>query len=189
MNKKCISLVMIGLLVALSNSVIHATELYLDPGKVASLVSPEDSRDTRTLMFFNLPEELLKPDVEIENAVLLLKGQITDADLGQVDVFAVTQEWVDAGKIRWSSTWDKPGDSYTIDYMGRSVSLSKEFSKSLVRLNVTFMIKAWLDGLLENRGMVVVPCRDDLNSTQVKYHFDEDSIILKISYCKSENLD
>lgn len=186
MNRKCMAIVTIGLMLALSHSVTGATELYLEPEKVASLVSPEDGRDTRILIFFNLPEELLQPDVEIENAVLMLKGGITDAELGQVDVFAVMQEWVDAGKIGWSSTWDRPGDGYTIDYMGRSVSLGKEFSKSLVRLNTTFMVKAWLDGLIENRGMVIAPCRDDLNSTPVKYHFDEDSVLLKVSYCKCE---
>jgi hypothetical protein len=187
MNRKCVAIVIIGLMLALSYSVTGATELYLEPEKVASLVSPEDGRDSRTLIFFSLPEELMKSDVEIENAVLLLKGRITDAALGQVDVFAVTEKWVNAGKLGWSNTWDKPGKGYTTDYMGRSVSLSEKPGTSLVRLNVTFMVKAWLDGLIENRGMVVAPCRDDLNSTPVKYYFDRDSILLKISYCKSEH--
>jgi hypothetical protein len=181
MNTKRALLLMITLLFAASFP-INAGQLNLEPAKVTFITSPENSRDTRVLIFFNLPNELKERGVEIEHAVLILNGQVRDADFGQIDVFPVTTAWAQTEAVSWISPWNEAGVDYTGSYMGRSVILGRDEGEKSIRLNVTFMVKAWLDGFIDNNGMVVVPAQDELHRTQVKYYFGEDDILLKIAY-------
>jgi hypothetical protein len=182
MNTKRVILVMTIALLSMVSTSIHAGQLNSAPAKVAVITSPENCRDTRVLILFNLPDELKERGVEIEHAVLILKGQVKDADFGQIDVFAVTTVWAQTEAVSWTNPWNEAGADYTSSYIGRSAILRRDESEKLVRANVTFMVKAWLDGLMENNGMVIVPARDDLHRTQVKYNFNQDEILLKIAY-------
>lgn len=182
MNTKRMILVMTIALVSMVSASIHAGQLNLEPAKVAVITSPENSRDTRVLILFNLPDELKERGVEIEHAVLTLKGQVTDADFGQIDVFAVTTAWAQSEVVSWTTPWNNTGADYTGNFMGRSVILKRDEGEKLVKANVTFMVKAWLDGLMENNGMVIVPAQDELRRTQVKYNFNQDDVLLKIAY-------
>jgi hypothetical protein len=182
MGKKIKVIMLMSALLVTAISIIYAGQLYLEPYRALLIASPENNRDTRVLIYFDLPDELGKTRVEIEHAVLILEGEMSDTDFGQLDVFPITKEWKNSDNVLWSSPWEKPGGDYTGNFMGRSVTLSSGSGKGIVRLDVTFMVKAWLDGILENHGMAMIPSTDDLSKTQAKYHFDQESIRLKVKY-------
>lgn len=182
MKKKRIILVMVIALLYSMSFYAHAGQLNLEPAKIVTIASPENSRDTRVLLFFDLPDEFEEKRVEVEQAILIFNGRIADADFVQIDVFPVTTEWAQSEAVSWTMPWNKAGADYTDSFMGRSTILKRDEGEKPVRANVTFMVKAWLDNLLENNGMVIVPALDELHRTRVKYHFGEDGITLKITY-------
>jgi hypothetical protein len=175
-------IVMVLVTLLIMSSFPLAAQLFLEPDNTYLITSPEDNRDQRLLLYFDLPKELYEPGVEIEQAVLTLKGRVQDADLGQIDVFPVTSEWYQAGNVSWNSPWEKPGGDYTTTYMGRSVTLKHSQGMRLIRLNVIFMVKAWLDDVMENNGLILMISQDDIENTSIKFTVDEMSPMLKIRY-------
>lgn len=176
------STMILALIILVACPSLDAKKLYIEPQQKAVITSPEDGRDKRVLLFFDLPADLTNNKVEIENAVLLVNGQITDADFGQVDVFPVVKKWKDSENVTWNSPWDKSGGDITTEFIGRSVTMKAGEGKKQIRLNVTFMVKAWLDGLIENHGLMIAPCLDDLKTSQVKYILNDANVSLKITF-------
>jgi len=181
-NKWAVAIIVIAVVfIFVSN--LYSREVILKPKKISVITSPEDSRDSRVIVYFDLPKELSKSNVEIDYAILIFKAQVTDAVSGLIEVFPITKDWKTESAISWESPWDSLGGDYTKDYSGRSVSVKSESGMGKIKSNVTFIVKGWLDGIFVNNGLMIKPSKDDLENFPVKYSIYEDNIKLKISFC------
>ncbi|HVO76967.1 MAG TPA: hypothetical protein VMT60_03190, partial [Candidatus Bathyarchaeia archaeon] len=119
---------------------------------------------------------------KVANAVLIFRAQVTDADLGALEIFPVRKDWQSAGPISWTSPWDSLGGDYSKDIVGASVALRKNAGEKETRLNVTLLVKAWLDGICTNNGFIILPSQADLQSSSLRCSLNQDGIRLKIVY-------
>jgi hypothetical protein len=177
-RKRIIMIVVLGLLIAASS--IQARELVLQPARIDSIVSPRDSRDARILVYFELPKELRGSKVVVDNAILTFRAQVTGAAFGMIHVSPLIRDWRSEGSVSWSSPWDSLGGDYAKNVAGRSVTLKSEKGEGEVRSNVTFIVKAWVDGSIANNGMAILPSEADLRNSAVRYSVDRNSIRLKV---------
>lgn len=182
MTRTLLALLIVSIMVVGAAVPLVARELVLQPKKVAAIVSPTNERDSRTLVYFELPRESYVQKNKMANAVLIFKAQVTDADFGALEIFPVGRDWQSTGLVSWSSPWDSPGGDYSKDRLGTGVTLKKDAGEKETRLNVTLIVKAWLDGAIPNNGLVILSSQADLGSSSVKYDFRGDSLKLKITY-------
>ena len=135
------SMIVITLLAAvLAAAALEARELVLRPSRVETIVSPENARDARVLVYFELPGELLEGKARIEMAALQLRAGIEDADFGLVHVFPVTGSWRTAESVGWSAPWEKAGGDYAQGIAGKSVTLKASKGVQEISSNVTFIV-------------------------------------------------
>jgi hypothetical protein len=59
-------------------------------------------------------------------------------------------------------------------------SIKSIWAEKQISSNVTFVVRAWLGGILENHGFIILPSEEDLAASTVKYGFDKKGIELKI---------
>jgi len=182
MARKLLALFIVSIVVLGAAAGLHARALVLVPKKVATIVSPTDERDSRTLVYFELPRELSFQKNKLANAILIFKAQVADVDFGALEVFPIGRDWQSAGLISWSSPWDTPGGDYSADQLGTGVTLKKDAPEKETRLNVTLLVKAWLEGVIPNNGLIILSSQTDLGISSVKYDFRGDSLKLKITY-------
>jgi hypothetical protein len=161
---------------------LGAKEVVLQPKKVATITSPTSVRDSRVLVYFELPKGLGKSGVIIDNAALVFRCQVTDAELGMVEICPVVKDWENAAEVSWTSLWESPGGDFSKTIAGRSSSIKREWGEKQISSNVTFVVRAWLGGILENHGFIILPSQEDLAASTVKYGFDKKGIELKIHY-------
>jgi len=165
-------------------SQLSAIELTIRPEKTSVIVSPEDKRDSRIFVYYNLPKELLAPGVEINWAIIEFEAEISSADAGMIDVLPVATDWKDSGEISWDSPWTDLGGDYAAGFHGTSVTLRNSDGLKKISSNVTMMVKAWLDGYLVNNGIIIVPSEDDLELFPIKFNIESKDLVLRIHYSK-----
>jgi len=182
MARKLLALFVVSTVVLGAAVGVHARALLLEPKKVATIVSPTDERDSRTLVYFELPRELSLQKNKLANAILILKAQVTDADFGALEVFPIGRDWQSAGLVSWGSPWDTPGGDYSADQLGTGVTLKKDAGEKETRLNVTLIVKAWLDGTCANNGLIILTSQGDLQSSSLRCSLNTDGMKLKIVY-------
>ena len=178
MRKSMIALTMLAVLLA--GAATQAKELILIPAKVETIVSPSNARDTRVLLYFELPGELMSGKARIVSAALLFKAGIEDANFGLVHVFPVTKAWQGEASVGWGSPWETPGGDYTQRVAGKSVTLKASKGTGEVASNVTFIVMDWVSGRLANNGLVVVPSQEDLAESAAKVGLDKTSVKLRV---------
>ena len=178
MRKVLISIA--ALAVVLAAAALQAKEIVLTPARVATIVSPEDARDARVLLCFDLPQELLEGKVKVENAALLFGGAIEDADFGLVHIFPATTAWRAAASVSWNSPWETAGGDFTKAIAGKSVTLKGADGAKEISSNVTFIVMDWVSGRLANNGLILVPSQEDLVNSAGKFGFDTGSLKLRI---------
>lgn len=182
---KCrISIIVIMSVLLVMISQLSAVELTIRPEKTSVIVSPEDKRDTRIFVYYNLPKELLAPGVEINWAIIEFEAEISSADAGMIDVFPVVTDWKDGGEISWDSPWTNSGGDYADNFQGTSITLRNTDKLKKISSNVTMMVKAWLDGYLVNNGIMIVPAEDDLELFPITYNIESKDLVLRIYYSK-----
>ena len=183
--KRTISLVLIMMSILLVTVFqLNAVELTIRPEKTSIIVSPEDKRDTRIFVYYNLPKELLAPGVEINWAIIEFEAEISSADAGMIDVLPVATDWKGGVDISWESPWTDSGGDYAEGFHGTSVTLRNSDGLKKISSNVTMMVKAWLDGYLVNNGIMIVPAEDDLELLPITYNIELKDIVLRIHYSK-----
>lgn len=160
----------------------EAKRLVLKPARVTSMTSPDESRDERVLVYFDLPEGLKISPTEIDFAKLVFKAQIADAASGQLQIYPLTSSWKDTPTLGWEQTWDKAGGDYSIEHPCKHISIRSDEGLKSLRFDVTFVVLAWLDGTMENHGFIVVPSKADLRDSDVEFTFDTSGMELVISY-------
>ncbi|MCX5754235.1 MAG: DNRLRE domain-containing protein [Candidatus Krumholzibacteria bacterium] len=173
--------VLIAALVAvLGAASLQAKELVISPARVEAIVSPTDSRDSRVLVYFELPKELYDKKVVIDNAALVFEARVTDAEFGMVHVFPATREWQTEASIAWTSPQEKAGGDFTKRIAGKSVTLKAANSGKEISSNVTFIVMDWVSGRLTNNGLILVPSQEDLADSAARFAFDKGTLKLKI---------
>ena len=182
MKKAFLAIFVVFLLASLGFPALQAKELILEPQKVCVITSPTESRDSRTLVYFEMPNQHGGAKLDFDNAFLIFRGKVTDADFGMLEVLPVTKDWKSAGTASWSSPWNSPGGDFSGDAARASTTLKGADGEKEVRLNVTFIVKAWLDGVLPNNGIVILGSPGDLQSSAAKFGLKTDGMKLKISY-------
>jgi hypothetical protein len=171
--------VLIAVLVAVFGAAsVQAKELIISPAKVEAIVSPTDARDSRVLVYFELPAELYGKKVVIDNAALMFEAQLTDAEFGMVHIFPLTRAWQTEANISWSYPWEKEGGDFTRLIAGKSVTLKAANGEKEISSNVTFIVMDWIAGRLANNGLILVPSQEDLMNSTAIYGFQEGSIKL-----------
>jgi hypothetical protein len=162
---------------------VHARKAMLSPAKVAAIVSPSDARDSRVLLFFELPSDVMNPKARVDFATLICKVQMLDADMGQIDVLPVTAEWKNEGAVSWGNPWTEPGGDYKADFLPNIYSLKSELGLKEITINVTEIVQKWQRGEIANNGIILKLSADDLeNMPNIKYAFEQEGVLLKILY-------
>jgi len=160
-----------------------ARKATLSPAKVAAIVSPSDARDSRVLLFFELPADVMDLRAKVDFATLLCKAQIMGAEMGQIDVFPVTAEWKDEETLSWSDQWEEPGGDYDADFLTNNYSLKSEFGEKEMAINVTEIVQKWQSGELANNGIMLKLSADDLETfSGLKYALDQEKVLLRVFY-------
>jgi hypothetical protein len=163
---------------------LQAKELVISPSKVEAIVSPTDARDSRVLVYFELPRELYDRKVVIDNAALVFEAQVTDAEFGMVHIFPATRAWQAEASVAWSSPWEKAGGDFTQRIAGKSITLKAANGEKEISSNVTFIVMDWVSGRLENNGLILVPSQEDLLDSTARFAFNRGSLKLKIECTK-----
>ena len=177
--------VLIALLAAMLGAAnLQAKELVISPTKVGAIVSPTDARDSRVLVYFELPKELYGKKVVIDNAALVFEAQVTDAEFGMVHIFPATRAWQTEASVAWNSPWEKAGGDFTQGIAGKCVTLKAAKGQKEVSSNVTFIVMDWISGRLANNGLILVPSQEDLADSAAGFAFDKGSLKLKIECTK-----
>jgi hypothetical protein len=177
--------VLIALLAAMLGAAgLQAKEFVISASKVEAIVSPTDARDSRVLVYFELPRELYGRKVVIDNAALVFEAQVTDAEFGMVHIFPATRAWQTEASVAWSSPWEKAGGDFTQGIAGKSVTLKATNGEKEISSNVTFIVMDWISGRLPNNGLILVPSQDDLLDSTARFAFDRGSLKLKIECTK-----
>jgi len=175
----CISVLAILLLA----SGADARRATLSPVKAAAIVSPSDERDSRVLLFFELPADVMNSKAKVDFATLHCKAQVTGAGMGQIDVFPVTAEWKDRGPLSWNDQWKKPGGDYNADFSMSNYNLKSEFGAKEIAIDVTEIVQKWQSGELANNGIVLKLSDDDLKTfSDLRCSLDKEKVILKVLY-------
>ena len=169
MNKFLPIIVTIAILLVLAPNLI-ATELTLKPEKTSVIISPEDKRDIRIFVYYDLPEELSAPGIEINWAIIEFEAEINSADFGMIDILPVASDWKDSSVISWDTPWTNSGGDYADKYHGYSITLRSSNGLKKVSSNINMMVKAWIDGYLVNNGIMIVPSEDDLQLFPCAFH-------------------
>jgi hypothetical protein len=173
----------IALAILLMASGAEARRTILSPAKSAAIVSPTDTRDSRVLLYFELPADVMNSKARVDFATLLCKAQITGTDMGQIDVYPVTAEWKDRGTVSWSDGWEKPGGDYDAASLPSIYSLKSEFGEKEIAIDVTEIVQKWQSGKIANNGMMLKLSADDLeNFGDLEYSLNKDDVLLRVFY-------
>lgn len=182
MKRLIIALAVIAILTSAMVPSVQAKKLILEPTKVATMTSPKESRDERVLIYFELPEKFELSATEIDYAKLVFNAQVTDAIMGQIEVYPITTSWENQESIDWEHSWTKDGGDFSEDHAGKHLSIRSADGVKSVRCDVTYVVLAWLDGTIDNHGFILVPSQDDLTDSDVEYSIDTKGIQLVINY-------
>jgi hypothetical protein len=143
-----------GCLLVLAASVAAgARSMTLPAVDAGYIVSDAPAPEGRILVRFEMPEELRQGMVEF--AVLELRASVSSNDEVScvvLDSFPLTTEW-DGATVGWDGTWTSPGGDF--DRSEHAVWIAQPGEDSLLRFDVTDMVRAWASGGLRNCGVVV----------------------------------
>jgi hypothetical protein len=154
------------------------------PAKVETITSPTDARDSRVLVYFEVPKELFDKKVVIDNALLVFEAQLIDAEFALIHLFPATRAWQTEASVTWESPWEKAGGDFTDRIAGKCVTLqSAEAGKETI-FDVTFVVMDWVAGRLANNGLILVASKSDPAESSAAFSFDEGTLRLEIEYTK-----
>jgi len=160
----------------------HARKAVLQPSKAAAIVSPSNVQDTRTLIYFEVPQNVMKQSVTVDFAVLKCKAMMAGAPLGQIDVFPLKSAWEDAVRVTWDGPWEKPGGDYSTEMGPALYSLKSTSSMQQITIDVTRIAQDWQSGALANHGLILKISSDDLSNYPIACSIERDQAELVIFY-------
>jgi hypothetical protein len=119
---------------------------------------------------------------EIDFAHLVFSAQVTEATIGQIEIYPMTSSWKDLSSLDWENSWTEEGGDYSVDHEGKHLNVRSTDGKKSLRSNVTYIVLAWLDVTIDNHGFILVPSQADLSNSDVEYSIDTKGIQLVINY-------
>jgi hypothetical protein len=149
--RSLLPVVLVALHVALVPA--HAAPVSVPVADLAVITNPESATETRSLMRFDLPEELAGATIEF--AVVEFTASVSSSDAAGVltlDAFPVTTEWSGDSAV-WAEGWSTPGGDFERSVHAVWTTVSGE--SSVVRLDATDMVAGWASGAYPNRGLLV----------------------------------
>ena len=181
MRTKYIGCLVLAMLLAASG--VEARKAVLAPVRSAAIVSPTDARDSRLLLQFELPEDVLDSRARVDFATLVCTARVEGAEMGEIDVFPVTTEWKNEAVVSWSDGWERPGGDYDGSFLSNIYSLRSELGEKEIVIDVTEIVQRWQSGGIANNGMLLKLNADDLeNFGELSYTFDKDEVALRVFY-------
>ena len=175
-------LLIVSIIATISVSNVNARKVFIPPVKTSTITSPTETRDSRLLLLFNLPEDVTNSSMHIDFAMLIYSAQVTDDKFAQIEICPLTKEWKNESEIKWDGHWDNKGGDFSTDYLESSYTLTKEMGKKEIQTDVTRIVRDWKHGTISNHGFIVMLSQDDLSNFDVKCSIDQSNIKLKIYY-------
>jgi hypothetical protein len=160
----------------------QARKTVLSPNKMSAIASPVDKRDSRLLIHFELPKEILDERAIVDFATLHIKAQVSDAAMAQIDVFAVATDWQSTGSVSWDRPWTKAGGDIVAEAEPSIYSLRSESGLKEMTIDVTEIVRSWKAGKLANNGILMTISKDDLVIDRPSVAFNLDDIAMRVFY-------
>jgi hypothetical protein len=160
----------------------HARKVVLQPLRTAAIVSPSNVQDIRSLIYFEVPQNVMKQNVTVDFAVLKCKAKMAGAPLGQIDVFPLKSAWEDAARVTWDGPWGKPGGDYSTEMGPVLYSLPSASNTQQITIDVTKIAQGWQSGALANHGIIMMVSSEDLANFPVACSIERDHAELVIFY-------
>ncbi|MBN2564541.1 MAG: DNRLRE domain-containing protein [Candidatus Eisenbacteria bacterium] len=109
--------------------------------------------ETRTLLRFELPDELTATTIQL--AVVQLSATILVSDASGVvalQASPLTMDW-SGDSVTWAGGWSTPGGDF--DSSLHAIWMVNQGESAVVRFDVTRVVRAWLADERSNNGMIV----------------------------------
>jgi hypothetical protein len=160
----------------------HARKAVLQPSREAVIVSPSNMQDIRSLVYFEVPQSVMKQNVTVDFAVLKCKAMLKGAPLGQIDVFPLKSDWEDAVRVTWDGPWEKPGGDFSMATGSALYSLPTTSILQQIMIDVTQIVQGWQSGALANHGLILMMSSEDLENFPIVCSLEGDRAELLVFY-------
>ena len=146
------------LLLVLAVGGAEGARLTLEPDDVVMLQPPAGSEELPRLLV-SIPVADALEGATIDFARLAVGAEIDPAEGVNessplvVDVFAVTTAWTSA-TVDWEDPWETAGGDF--DEQSHMAHVGHVSQNVTVTLDLTHILQAWIDGELENAGVMLV---------------------------------
>lgn len=174
-------IIILCIVVFVTNNV-NARRAVIAPSKIAEISNPMEKRDSRILLFFDLPNGILNTKSIVDFALLKCEAEVNDAIAGHIEIFPITIQWRNRSDISWDDPWDRSGGDYSSEYLTNNFTLKSSWGKREISIDITEIVEDWQNGNLFNNGIIFKLSSDDLASYPIKYQLEENDIELIIFY-------
>lgn len=188
MKKNIIYLAVVMFMLVSFSIELQAEKLHLKYVKASIITSPTEPRDSRILVYFRLPELLNQQNIRIDYAKLVFLAGIKKHPVGLVNISPVTSSWKDAGMITWKGLWEEDGGDYSSDLI-QAASVTDSTATKEHRCDITNIVRSWLDGIINNEGLIIMPSESMLEDSPVEYNVNSRDIKLVINYTLDDDIE
>lgn len=158
----------------------------LGPRRASAIRASAEAGSVRALLVFDLPDRVTTGEVVVESALLCFEAELTAGEYGQIEVYPLTAAWSDAGAVSWSEPWRTAGGDFDGDVAGGVVPIRSAGGVVAVRSDVTRIVRLWANGVIENRGFIVMISEADRTRTEAALGIGADDARLRIVYTRIE---
>lgn len=149
----CLMIVFLLVLCATANSAYWESSVT----HVGTL-SPSQGSDYGRLLFkFDLLEQLNGVAIDYAELRFTATPDTGESYICLMGVFPVTKTW-NSADLSWSSGWSNPGGDY-VDTIYSSC-LIRTSTDRLTRVDITHIVRMWVDSTLANHGVILMPLED-----------------------------
>jgi len=155
MKTKSICLMILFLLVlcAVANSAYWESSVTQ-----VGILSPSQGSDYGRLLFkFDLPEQLNGAVIDYAELRFTATPDTAGGYICLMGAFPVTKSW-DSANLSWSSGWSNSGGDYADTIYSSCVIRTS--TDRLTRADITDIVQMWVDGTLDNHGVILMPLED-----------------------------
>jgi hypothetical protein len=129
-------------------------------------ISPAAHSDWgRILLKFDLPGQLTEVTIDYAELLFHVVPDTGSSYIRLMGAFPVAKSW-EKGSISWSSGWDKAGGDY-LDSIYSSCRI-RTSPEELTRVDITSILQMWIDGIIPNYGLILIPLEDPTRLLELK---------------------
>lgn len=183
MKKFILSVLVVLVVIAAAGEICGAkVEIQSETTKV--LINPENIKDSRVLLYFDISEMPLGEETFIDFATLNIKAKVSGDITGTIEVLPVLTEWNTRGDLTWSNPWTKPGGDYGDQVKAGRYSLKSEYNEKEISIDISEIVRDWISGLTNNNGIIVKLAEDDVSLSKVEYSMDFTEASIEVFFAK-----